>query len=263
MASGFNSMSHVHQGIPFSRAASTAVRVSWGSGLWEERILKAWSKQDLKKLKMKTQKEYDPIEKRMAVYRGVRLKEVIEASMNQLSLDQKAQVDLIVLKNKKKQEIALPRWLLNKYSVLIAFLVGPQEQSNESRFYSVIPWTSESEIKREILPLEKFFLSDLDEVKLTNFKSYYEDELFLEKSSDPIAMRGQKRFVQTCMPCHRQTKMPSIQKMRDKIKTASEMENAHEKIKGFHSLDSSEHQALIHYLKKLNESEDDSIFSIL
>ncbi len=234
-----------------SQASQERVVVSWGGGQWRKRDLKLWTLEDAEKLKVRVQNEWDPVLRKISRFEGVRLRELVERSMDQMSAQEKAQVDLIVLKNSNEEEVALPRWLMNKYSILLAFTRNSKRLDENGPFYVVVPWTSQARIKKEVLPLGKYFFGNVVRVELTNFRKYYSDDLFVSNRSDPVVMRGQKRFVQSCIPCHQTKEIYQIRKMHKLIESADLMQSKHKNINGFSSLDQNEHRALVRYISQI------------
>ena len=173
------------------------IEVTW-SATGEARTLRSWNQGDLKALKPQARSEKDPRSGQSVLWKGVLLQEIVDKSMEALPLEMRAQVDLLVLTGRGGAQTVMPRSVVVKYPVLIAWEKGAQPMD---QVQTVAPWTTRPRILQEGLPVESYFVPELERVELTNFRERYQG-LFLRRRTDPVAMRGEKLFVQNCVGCH-------------------------------------------------------------
>lgn len=171
--------------------------------------LKVWDLAELARLKRSISREKDPKSGKVLRSEGVLLTQLIDQALEKLPLENRAQIDLIVLKNTSGQQAMVPRALMIKYPLLIAFHQDVASKQEYGPLSVVVPWTSRPKILSEDLPLEKFFVSHLAQVELTNYRHQF-GALFLKRRTDPKAMRGEKLFVQSCAGCHEAGRTPSL-----------------------------------------------------
>ncbi len=176
------------------------------SGLNQE--IKSWTLSDLLKFKKTTSKEKDPQSGKIQKWDGVLLSHLIEKGMEELQPERKAQVDLVVLRSSSGDRALLPRAFVSKYPILLAFQSNVQSIDQRGQLFSIVPWSSKPRILDEGLPLESYFLPQIDRIQFTSYRDQY-SPLFLKKRTDPSAMRGEKLFVQNCATCHIDEKNPS------------------------------------------------------
>ena len=134
--------------------------------------------------------------------------------MEDLPLDKKAQVDLVILKSEHGQPAQIPRALMTKYPLFLAYRWDSSESEKLGRgpLVSIIPWSSKPKIQSEEVPLESYFISQVTEIELTSYRDRF-SPLILKRRTDPAAMRGEKLFVQNCVGCRAltgSTKLPKF-----------------------------------------------------
>jgi hypothetical protein len=185
-------------------------------------------------LKSVSSLERDPLSGNTLQWKGVLLSEFVEKAIDTLAADDKAQVDLIVAKNSKGDEVLIPRAFVVRYPIILGSAPGKSTTI-------VVPWTSKPKIVEEALPLETFFISDVSQIELANYKARF-GTYFLKKRTDPVAIRGEKLFVQTCFACHSN----SQQHLETKAKTIASSE--HPSVKGNVKLNDKNRRSLISYL---------------
>jgi hypothetical protein len=171
--------------------------------------VKNFTPEELNKLKMMTTTEQDPVSGKKTKFSGILLSDVIDKALAGTGNERKAQIDLVVLKNAQGALALIPRSFLVKYPVILAH---EQDHHKLGGLRSVVPWTSHSKTRSEALPLDTYFISDVNEVDLANYEERY-GEVFLKRRTDPVAVRGEKIFVQSCLSCH--DSAPGISKARD------------------------------------------------
>lgn len=223
-------------------AASSPIPESGLSVVWTatqpSTVLKVLSREELKKLKKSGSSETDPTDGKKEHFEGLLLSDLIDKALNGTSNDRKAAVDLIVLKNSHGAKALIPRSFIVKYPVILA---TTENHKSLPSLKSIIPWTSKSRTKSEGLPLETYFIDDVNEVELGNYRERY-GNVFLKNRQDPTAMRGEKIFIQSCLSCH--DSEPGISKAKNWI-------GQHPTLKGVPNLDSREQRALHGFLDSL------------
>jgi hypothetical protein len=163
-----------------------------------------WNLGELSQLKKAYSREKDPKTGRMIKWQGVLVSTLIDRVLETLPVEHRAQVDLIVIKGANGEKALIPRALLSKYPLLIAYdwdLNRSPAEDQRGPLYSVVPWSSKPKILDEDLPIEKYFISQVNQIELTNYRDQF-STLFLKRRTDPSAMRGEKLFVQNCTSCH-------------------------------------------------------------
>ena len=186
---------------------------------------------DLSHLVRISSHEKDPPSGKVKHWRGVLLSDWVDRALDQLSPDNKAQVDLVILHGAKGETALVPRSLITEFPVMLA--------TRKDEYSVVIPWTSKPRIKKEELPLESYFVSPLVKIELTSYRHEY-GSLFLKRRTDPFAMRGEKIFIQDCMACHGASQAPAL-------KTRELASVDHPKMKGIPALSERDHEALKSY----------------
>lgn len=218
---------------------SSALSVIWAAA-GPEQVLKTWEFPDLSKLKQTSSHEKDPASGKLTRYKGVLLSQVLEAAMNSLSVEHKALVDLVIFKNASGGQVLLPRSVITKYPVLLA-LDGPSASL-------VIPWTSKPKVLREDLPVESYFISNVKLIELSNYRDRYAS-VFLKRRTDPLAMRGEKLFVQNCVGCHAGANKPTVTDLSGEAKARRLASDGHPaQVKGVPRLNDRDRRALVNYL---------------
>jgi hypothetical protein len=126
----------------------------------------------------------------------------VEQALQELPLEQRASVDLLVLRNAAGKEALIPRSLVTHYPLLLAYQKdGKPLEGAEGPFAVVVPVATSPKIIREGLPLSAYALSGVTEIEFASYQSRYSG-LFLKRRTDPAAIRGEKMYVQTCIGCH-------------------------------------------------------------
>lgn len=185
-------------------------------------------------LKSVSSTERDPFSGNNLPWKGVLLSELVEKAIDPLSADDKAQVDLIIARNSKGDEVLIPRAFVVRYPIILGSAPGKSTTI-------VIPWTSKPKILEEALPLETFFISDVSQIEFANYKAKF-GTYFLKKRTDPVAIRGEKLFVQTCFACHSNPQ----ENLDRKVKTIASSE--HPSVKGIVKLNDKNRRSLMSYL---------------
>jgi mono/diheme cytochrome c family protein len=172
----------------------------------------------------------------------------LDEVLGSLPVEGRAQVDLVVLRNRTGQSAFIPRALFAKYPMLLAIEGGS--------LHSVVPWSSKVRILKEDLPIESFFMSNVTELELTNYKERF-SPFFLKRRTDPSAIRGEKLFVQNCVTCHSVERGSSVSAVSAMLKTMEKVNRA-----AAQSFGVQEHSG-INVLTHLTQRDHRSIFRYL
>jgi len=229
-------------------AYAVGLQTSWRS-VEAGQPLKTWESNGLKSLRKLTSREKDPSTSQLASWRGVLLEDLMNSSLDGLSGDRRAQVDLIVLRNSTGHESFLPRSLVTKYPLMLA---SERDKKEMSTLTLVLPWSSKPRIKSENLPLENYFIQDLTSIEFTTYSTRY-TPLFLKARTDPLAVRGEKLFVQNCTSCHSgaspsATKQLSITELSNETQARNLASTGHPTVTGMPQLQDHDKRALVSYL---------------
>jgi mono/diheme cytochrome c family protein len=227
---------------PSLAGAASGLNVIWNVSAPEQE-LKTWDLGNLGKLKQVSTQEKDPVTGKLTHYKGVLLSHLLEQAMENLSPERKAQVDLVILRNSSGGQVLLPRSVIVRYPVLMAL--------NAGKASIVMPWTSKPKLMREDLPVESYFVPELVSIELSNYRARY-GSVYLKHRSDPLAIRGEKIFVQNCVGCHAggaASKIPSISDLSGETKARRLASDGHpSQVKGVPHLSDRDRRALVNYL---------------
>jgi hypothetical protein len=174
-------------------SANEPVQMTWTAAA-PSQTLQAWTNETLHPLRNVSVHEKDLASGQTVSGRGVLFATLIEKTLAPLGPTQKAQVDLVILKNKSGATVQMPRWLITKYPVALL-------ESESKGLQLILPVTSKPRIKDEGLPLQSYELSDIVGIELSSYQQNY-SSYFLKNRMDPLAVRGEKLFVQNCTSCH-------------------------------------------------------------
>lgn len=174
----------------FANAEPYSMRVSWVSNQGV-RELKSWTLKEINQLKSTTYQEW----------KGVLLAPLMDQALIGLSIEERAQIDLVILKNSMGAQIQFPRAFTTKYPVLLAYQKQGKPLNSAEVLQSLILNPSHAKATRENLPLESFFLKGLHSIEFSNYREKYSG-VFLKLRTDPLALRGEKIFLQNCLACH-------------------------------------------------------------
>ncbi|MBI2711300.1 MAG: hypothetical protein HYX41_00350 [Bdellovibrio sp.] len=163
---------------------------------------KTWDLSEIEKLKRASSREKDPRSGKMIKWEGVLFSTFLDKVLDGLSVENRAQIDLVVVKGANGDRATIPRALITKYPLLLAYRSDHHsEVGNKRGLFSVVPWTTKPKIRNEDLPLETYFVPSIEQIELTSYRDRY-SPFFLKRRTDPSAMRGEKLFVQNCTHCH-------------------------------------------------------------
>jgi hypothetical protein len=221
------------------------------------KLLKSWSYDELVSRKpVLRQREEDPATRKPTVWQGALLASLIDEALSQVQASEKASVDLVVISGKNDARALVPRWFVQRYPMLLAFRSESAPLAERGPFFTVAPWTSRAErISKEAVPLESFFVSGVRSVRLLNYRDFF-GALYLERRSDPAAVRGEKIFVQNCATCHAAgvpgLSAPEPEKLLVSARLDAFGEQGHPKLTGLTApkLEPKEVRALLKYVEQ-------------
>ncbi len=201
--------------------------------------LKSWTLSELQKLKSVTHHEKDPATGRSGSWKGPEMSLLVDKTIESLPGDQKAQVDLIILKDAAGRSIRLPRSLIVRFPVILS----PQGSGAKL----VLPLSSKSKIWEEGLPLGLYQFHDVAEIEFANSHNLY-GSFYLKSRKDPLAVRGEKIFIQNCLSCHASGKAGAGEPLGFE-KSARKLASVnHPSVQNAPQLKSREMKALVSYL---------------
>ncbi len=191
-----------------AEGGATGVRAIWKNG-GKLQELKYWTLETLSHWKQSSNQEQEPGTRKRVHWQGVLLSEFMDHALEGLTADQKAQIDLVILKDQKGIRALIPRFFIVKYPILLALKKNRQELGLEGPLYSRVSGLLHSKVHQENLPVEFFSVPGLVEVEFSNYREKLGD-IFLKRRTDPAAVRGEKIFVQNCASCHAVGHGPSL-----------------------------------------------------
>ena len=185
---------------PSSALAGEPLKVTWRTKAPLSRLekLKDWGQEALGGLKGQNFIAHDPERGGPQNWSGYSLEDVVQTSLERLSLYQRSTVDLVVLKGADGTVKALiPRAFLRRQWVLLV----REGEGAEQTWRTVAPWKPTALRKHEVVPSRKYFVNELREVELTSYQAHFAG-VRLQQRRDPFLLRGERIFVQNCMGCH-------------------------------------------------------------
>lgn len=182
-------------------AEKVVLKVVWNASS-ADRLLKTRTLEDLSGMSMVSSRERDPASGQMVEWKGVLISKWIEKELAELPLDQRSQVDLLILKNTQGQQAIIPRYVVKSYPLMLAWEKDQKKllESNEA-FTVVVPWSSGSKITQTHYPWTAYQISGVREIQLSSYQSRF-SSLLLKRRTDPAAVRGEKMVVENCLSCH-------------------------------------------------------------
>ena len=120
---------------------------------------------------------------------------------------------------------------------------------------SLVPWTSKSKVKGEVLPLSMYFVEDISELILTNYKIHFGQKVFAKLRTDPTVIRGEKRYLQTCLGCHSQSKLPAFGDLAKGMDNRGGFDKAHGEVGGVPPFSDFDFKSLKSYFEAMLSSD--------
>lgn len=205
-----------------------------------------WSRKELEKnFKHQGNSEQAPDSGKTERWTGILLQNLIDQGLGSLPPEAKAEVDLVILKNGAGVQAFIPRAVITKYPLLVAFQKNRAALKN---LQTIVPWNSKPKVLEESLPLSRYFVNGLTRIELANYKEKY-GTLLLKRRTDPSAMRGEKLFVQNCVGCHDAGQGPAISEFRNQGRVRSLASTGHPSVKGNPKLSERDQRAVLNYLE--------------
>jgi len=202
-----------------------------------KRVLQTWRPEDLKKLPTRRIQETFPGNSKKTSFEGPTLDQIITQTLNHhLTVEERALIDLVVLKEKSGKEIFIPRSFITKYPVVY------------DRGQVTPPTSTRPKASDENLPVKSYFLKEVFEMDLAYSKERF-GKVYLKNRSDPGAVRGEKFFVQTCLGCHGSTHHQKVyESVLSQPNNVEKLQN-HQNVVGFPQLNKKVIQSLASYLQ--------------
>ena len=211
------------------------IKVVWRQGS-QDRTLKSWYLEELLQWHLVKKRERDPKGGAASDWAGVDLENLVDLGLKGLAIEEKATIDLLILRTLEGGEFLIPRSFIKKYPVLLAFLKNGDYLNVEAPFSSIPPLSSYTQTGMEVYPVQRFFVPAVKEIILTNSHDRF-PYAFLTRRSNPAALRGEKVFVKTCMNCHSQAEFPKPSQLAKKAIEAGELfPKQHQKVQGMPEL---------------------------
>jgi hypothetical protein len=206
-------------------------------------VLRSWSLQELQTFRQVVSREKDP-QGGKAEWKGIPLSRIVDRAIDGLPTEERAKIDLVILRNDAGVRALVPRYLVTKFPFIVAtHRNGRALESSRGPLLSVVPWSSRPEITEEELPLERYFVPGISRIELTNYDQLF-SSFYLKKKGDPVAARGEKLFVRTCLSCHG----AGDERMLTELRTRSLASSSHAQVKGFPRLREKDQRAVQSYL---------------
>ncbi len=179
--------------VVFCSPAWAGVSLVWKEpGAPQFQTLKNWQDSDISALKSKSYQDSTN-----SNWNGVLLSDLIQKGLDAMPTEKRATVDLVLVHSGTGEKILIPRYAIVKYPILLAYKKGQKE----GPFRILVPSQAVEKISKAGLPVEKFHLSPVSQIELSNYQGTF-GTYFLKRRTDPAAMRGEKLFVQNCLACH-------------------------------------------------------------
>lgn len=207
--------------------AETAQSATWHlevghkvKGQWQS--LKTLQESDVKSFgALKSLNEAWPGTQRKSSWQGYLIADVIQKALDQMTVEERAQIDLVILQTGEgdgAQRALLPRALLKNFPFLLA--THRDGKNSAKGWVSVPPLASRSKLQSEGLPIESYFLESVSRIELANSKERYRAAILLRRT-DPIAVRGERVFVSSCLACHDSGRAPRFEGSGEVISAAA------------------------------------------
>jgi len=187
------------------------LKVFWKMGA-QSKQLKSWTLTELLNWKLDQKREKVPQESSVALWEGVDFNKLIDVALEGVTLHERGEIDLVLLKGQDNKVITVPRSFIRKFSFLLAIKKnGKPLTAPYAPFFSVVPVSSLSagdkrKLDEEIYPLHLFSVTGIKEITFTRVQDQY-GSLFLRRKTNPLALRGERVFVWNCNTCHAMDKV--------------------------------------------------------
>lgn len=217
----------------------------------DEKTLKAWTPQQIEAMGIKATKERDPQNGSVVTWRGPYFNDWVTSVLEELDAQERAAVDLVIIKSQKGSEVRVPRALIQRYPFVFATSRSGKALPPERGPLMVIPpWTSRSALRLEPVPVDRYMVEQVTEVELTNYRTLF-GKMYLERRSNPTALMGEKTAVQTCMSCHQAGDSEKVMHLLSEIGEKKKLEGAHQPVVGLPVLNGRSMRAVEAYIDEL------------
>lgn len=153
------------------------------------------------RMKLRETRERHPQTGSLERFQGVSFNAQIEAALEKLTPAERARVDLVLVEGRSGTAY-FPRSFLTRHPVLWG-AVRSAKMPDPASLGIVVPWTSRAhKIEPDLLPTATYFVMGPRKVRLAAYRGVLPPETFLKNRRDPLQLRGEKRFIQTCLGCH-------------------------------------------------------------
>ena len=219
--------------------------------------LKSWSLAELASgkpaqgstKKLHSSSEKDPKVGSTVEWKGSLLSDWVDEALSTLSPKSRAEVDQLILSGSEGRKVFMPRALLVKYPVLLAFQRSGKDLGPDAP-QVILPWTSHSKMTQEGLPLEMLFLSGVKTVEFANSKERFQ-AFRLKRRTDPSAIKGEKIFLSNCVSCHAQEQGRALAAIQAEGASQKLQNEGHPKVPYGPHLGESDRRMMANYLTAL------------
>jgi mono/diheme cytochrome c family protein len=221
----------------------------------QTRVLKRWTKDDLWAAEWVRTWERAPSERSAMKWQGPRLTTLIQDSIQGLSLEEKSVIDWVVLYNRDGVAAMAPRSFINRFPLTIAMRRGSRllRPEDQGPIATVVPWTTRPKARQMSLPVEQYFVGGLVRVELTRLSTHFSDGIKLPPSADPVAKRGERLFLKTCMGCHARSSWPQISNLAEELRKQDFSPQSHAPVPQMPRLRPAELKGLESYLDRFQK----------
>jgi len=224
------------------------IDVSW-EYKGKARALKTWYLEELLEWRGAISRERAPQDTGLSLWRGPRLSKLVQIALKGMPLQDQGIVDLIVLKGEGDREVSVPRAFVRKYPMILAVEKNGASLPQQTQpVYTIVPWNTEPELMKEIYPAGNYFIEKVKAVVLTNHQDRY-SKFYLERRTDPMAIRGERVYSFNCMGCHNASQLSNAIHLVSQIGEGHLIERHRQKVNYMPQLSDSDQKGLVSYLK--------------
>lgn len=180
-------------------------------------------------------------------FTGPLLSDLVNQALEKLRPEQRALIDLLVIKGTTGEQALLPRAFVVKYPFLLA-LTQSGKSLGALAPKTVAPWTSRSKIRQEVVSLESLFVSGVEKIEFANYRERF-PQYFLKLRTDPAALRGEKLFREACITCHAAGRGPAITELSGDQKRGVLVSSGHPRVVGMPKLSDRDRRSLVTFLE--------------
>lgn len=247
---GFNSQPRWSSAIAEEPRSDKELQIYWRQ---DDKIslLKNWRVEELSNWKSVPKTERDPRTKSLAKWEGIELDKLVDVALIDLNVNQKARVDLIILKDKNGEEVFVPRAFTRKHSVILALNRNGESLNDQGPLYSIAPWNSDPAVQKEIYPVQKYFVPAIREIMLTSYRERFKPS-YLKRRTNPFALRGERLFVRNCMSCHNTKDIPSFNDLAKRMAKPDYLQQSHQALSEMPMLGVKDQESVMSYIQEFS-----------